>query len=149
MSFGLKHAALLRRVVREYGDRPVELVAAFAAATEAELAPWYQATVAADRARLAQIDALRTGVTPTRPANPAAAALPAAMANDPDVFRAGLEIIACLALPQEVFARPGLAEKVLENTGDGPPPPVGPGPSAAVVAAALTRRQRSARLPPL
>jgi 2-polyprenyl-6-methoxyphenol hydroxylase-like FAD-dependent oxidoreductase len=126
MSFGLKHAALLRRVVREYGDRPVELVAAFAAATEAELAPWYQATVAADRARLAQIDALRTGVTPTRPANPVAAALPAAMANDPDVFRAGLEIIACLALPQEVFARPGLAEKVLENTGDGPPPQWGP-----------------------
>ncbi len=31
-----------------------------------------------------------------------------------DVFRAGLEIAACLALPQDVFARPGLAQRVLE-----------------------------------
>ena len=48
------------------------------------------------------------------------------MSRDPDVFRAGLEILACLALPQEVFARPGLAQTVLENAGDGPPPSFGP-----------------------
>ena len=53
-------------------------------------------------------------------------ALPSAMSRDADVFRAGLEILACLALPQEVFARPGLAQKVLENAGDGPPSPMGP-----------------------
>ena len=52
------------------------------------------------------------------------AALPLAMGRDPDVFRAGLEITGCLALPQEVFARPGMAERVLEAAAAaGPPPP--------------------------
>ena len=37
------------------------------------------------------------------------AALPIAMGLDADVFRAGLEIMGCLTLPQEVFARPGIA----------------------------------------
>jgi hypothetical protein len=40
-----------------------------------------------------------------------------AMSRDADAFRAGMEIAGCLALPQEVFARPGLAERVLEATG--------------------------------
>jgi hypothetical protein len=126
MSLGLAHAVVLRRVVREYADRPVELVAAFAAATELELAPWYRTTVAADNARLAEIEALRTGAAPPRAANPLAGSLAAAMARDPDVFRAGLEIIACLALPQEVFSQPGLAQKVLASAGDGPPQQWGP-----------------------
>jgi flavin-dependent dehydrogenase len=126
MSLGLAHAAVLRRVVRECGERPVELIAAFAAATELELAPWYHATVAADRTRLAEVDALRLGLAPPPAANPLVDALPSAMARDPEVFRAGLEILACLALPQEVFARPGLAQKVLENAGDGPRPAMGP-----------------------
>jgi 2-polyprenyl-6-methoxyphenol hydroxylase-like FAD-dependent oxidoreductase len=126
ISLGLAHAAVLRRVVRESGDRPVELTAAFAAATEVELVPWYRATVAADNLRLAEIDALRAGATPPPPANPIVGALPAAMSRDPDVFRAGLEILGCLALPQEIFARPGFAQKVLENAGDGPRPSMGP-----------------------
>ena len=48
------------------------------------------------------------------------------MARDPDVFRAGLEISSCLALPQEVMARPGMAERVAEAAADGPLPPRGP-----------------------
>ena len=55
------------------------------------------------------------------------AAFPRAMGRDPDVFRAALEITNCLALPQEVFARPGMAERVLaaaaEANGVGPPGP--------------------------
>ena len=34
------------------------------------------------------------------------------MTVDADVFRGAMEIIGCLALPQEVFARPGFAERV-------------------------------------
>jgi hypothetical protein len=34
------------------------------------------------------------------------------MFYDADVFRGVLETVGCLALPQEVFARPGLWEKV-------------------------------------
>jgi 2-polyprenyl-6-methoxyphenol hydroxylase-like FAD-dependent oxidoreductase len=124
MSLGLAHAALLRRALRETGDDPVELIRAFAAATELELTPWYDATVSADRARLAEIDALRLGLTPPAPANSVVAALPAAMSRDPEIFRAGLEMIGCLALPRDVFSRPGLAGKVLEYADGGPPPPV-------------------------
>lgn len=112
MTIGLAHAALLRRLARERLD---ELTERFAADTERELTPWYEATVAGDRARHAQIEAVRIGAEPPAPANPVAAALLPAMSRDPDIFRAGLEIIGCLTLPSEVFARPGLAQRVLDT----------------------------------
>ena len=109
---------MLRGVVAEHDD-PAGLVDAFDEATERELTPWYRATVAFDRGRLAEINAIRSGTELPAPApdDMAArvrAALPLAMTRDADVFRAGLEIASCLALPQEVFARPGLAQRVLE-----------------------------------
>ena len=116
MSLGLAHAALLRRTVREHGDRPVELADAFAAATERELAPYYRATVAADRARLAEIDALRTGAR-TPAAGPT---LRAAFARRDAPRRRRLprraRHLGCLALPQDVFARPGFAERCSRPT---------------------------------
>jgi len=122
ISLGLAHAALLRAVVREHADAPARLADAFDEATERELTPWYRATVAFDRARLAEIDAIRNGGEPPAPASDDVAglirmALPVAMSRDADVFRAGMEISSCLALPQEVFARPGMATRVLEVAG--------------------------------
>ena len=121
ISLGLAQAALLRGAVAEHDD-PARLVDAFDAATERELEPWYRATVAFDRARLKEIDAIRSGAEPPVAApddipGRVRAALPLAMSRDADVFRAGLEIASCLALPQEVFARPGLAQRVLEVAG--------------------------------
>jgi 2-polyprenyl-6-methoxyphenol hydroxylase-like FAD-dependent oxidoreductase len=116
MALGLAHAARLRDVVREQLEDPRGFAEAWREATESELAPWYRATVATDRARLAEIEALRAGRAPEPPRDPAAimrAALPAAMGRDADVFRAGMEIMGCLTLPQEVFSRSGLAERVL------------------------------------
>jgi 2-polyprenyl-6-methoxyphenol hydroxylase-like FAD-dependent oxidoreductase len=122
IALGLVHAALLRGVVGEHADDPARLAGAFDEATERELTPWYRATVAFDRARLAEIDAIRSGAEPSAPApddvaGRVRAALPLAMSRDPDVFRAGLEISSCVALPQDVFARPGLAQRVLEVAG--------------------------------
>jgi len=55
------------------------------------------------------------------------ARLPRAAVADADLFRAYLSIRSCLALPEEVLARPGLAERVLELSRDaGPPPRLGP-----------------------
>jgi 2-polyprenyl-6-methoxyphenol hydroxylase-like FAD-dependent oxidoreductase len=116
IALGLAHTVRLRDVVREHGADPAALADAWRAATESELAPWYRATVAGDRARLAEIDAARNGHAPPPPSEPAdvlRAALFAAMPRDADVFRAGLEIAGCLAHPQEVFARPGFADRVL------------------------------------
>jgi 2-polyprenyl-6-methoxyphenol hydroxylase-like FAD-dependent oxidoreductase len=129
MSLGLAHAAVLRRVVRETGDDPVGLVSAFAAATETELLPWYESTVFLDRARMRQIEALRNGETPRVSEHINARigqALPAAMSRDPDVFRAGLEMIACLSLPRDVFSRPGFAERVFEAAAGATPASFGP-----------------------
>jgi hypothetical protein len=45
------------------------------------------------------------------------------MRADADAFRAGLELIGCLAHEHEVLARPGLAERVLALRADTPAPP--------------------------
>ena len=116
MTLGLMHCALLRDVLREHGGDPAAFAAAWDAATERELRPWYDATVAADRTRMAQLVAARDGgpfMVPADPASRLGAALPLAMGADADAFRAGIEVIGCLSLPAEVFARPGLAEKVM------------------------------------
>jgi hypothetical protein len=45
--------------------------------------------------------------------------------NDAEVFRAFLETIACIALPQEVMARPPVAAKMAEFEGRAPPRDLG------------------------
>jgi 2-polyprenyl-6-methoxyphenol hydroxylase-like FAD-dependent oxidoreductase len=130
MALGLSHAAMLRRVVREHGDDPVAFAGAWDEATERELEPWYRATVATDRARLAEIDANRAGKPPAPPRDDrdrVRLALPPAMARDPEIFRAGSEMINCLTLPRDVLRRPGLAERILDVAGDDLAPPPGPG----------------------
>jgi hypothetical protein len=63
--------------------------------------------------------------------------LTVAMLHDADLFRAFIEITAMLALPQEVLARPGLADRIAavaaEHQGF-----VIPGPSRADVLASLS-----------
>jgi 2-polyprenyl-6-methoxyphenol hydroxylase-like FAD-dependent oxidoreductase len=128
VALGLHHVARLRDAIRSHLDDPRGFAAEWDAVTEAEFTPWYRATIATDRARLAEIDSLRTGVPVPAPADPAAAlraAFPLAMQHDPDLFRAFMEIVGCLALPQDVLTRPGLAERVLELAAnhEAPPPP--------------------------
>jgi hypothetical protein len=52
--------------------------------------------------------------------------LAAAAPYDADLFRAFLEIFTCLALPQEVFQRPAIREKVERSDHQAMPVP-GPG----------------------
>jgi hypothetical protein len=64
---GLVHSARLRDVARTHLEDPRAFTHAWHVATERELTPWYRATLAVDRARLAEIDALRTGRQPPAP----------------------------------------------------------------------------------
>jgi 2-polyprenyl-6-methoxyphenol hydroxylase-like FAD-dependent oxidoreductase len=130
IALGLHHASRLRDTVREHGDDPTAFATAWDDLTETELTPWYRATVAADRARLAEIVAIREGRDVPAPVDPPArlrAALPVAARHDADVYRALMEIVGVLTLPQEVLSRPGLAERVLALADEhGTPPPAGP-----------------------
>ena len=133
IALGLDHAARLRDVARAHLGEPREFAEAWDAVTEAEFTPWYRATVVTDRARLAEMELIRSGedAPPPNP-DPVAAArarfAPAAT-RDADVFRAFLEVVGCLTLPAEVLARAGLVERILEVTGSDLPGP--PGPSRA------------------
>jgi len=111
LTVGLIHAQCLRDVVRsDFGD-PERFARAWDKATEERVAPFYWNQIRADRARLAQMDALRQGTEPPPP-DPVQSAIFTAATYDPDVFRAVLETATCLALPQEVFARPGFMDRV-------------------------------------
>jgi 2-polyprenyl-6-methoxyphenol hydroxylase-like FAD-dependent oxidoreductase len=112
ITVGLIHAQGLRQVVRSPGaGDPEGLVRAFDQVTQERVAPFYWNQIRADRARVAEMDALRRGDEPPPP-DPTSVAIGAAMFQDPDVFRGILEIAMCLALPEEVFSRPGFMDKV-------------------------------------
>lgn len=125
MTVGLLHAQRLRDTVRSDLGDPERFARAWDRVTEADVAPYYWSQITADRARVAQMDALRLGEEPPAP-DPTAAATAAAMIRDPDVFRGMLETGACLALPEEVFARPGFMDKVMAHAGARTWAPPGP-----------------------
>jgi flavin-dependent dehydrogenase len=116
MSLGMVHAQHLRDLVREEIEDPAQFALRWDALTETHLTPWYRDTVNEDRTRLREFEALRRGEALPGNGGPAAAlaaALPAAIPNDPDVFRAFVETRACLATLREVLARPGMVDRIL------------------------------------
>jgi 2-polyprenyl-6-methoxyphenol hydroxylase-like FAD-dependent oxidoreductase len=118
MTVGLVHAQLLRDTVRSALDNPEELVRTFDAATQEKVAPFYFNQIRADQHRFAEMTALRDGLEPPA-GDPNVKVLTAAVPHDADAFRALIEMITCLALPQEVFARPGFVDRlkaVAKNT---------------------------------
>jgi 2-polyprenyl-6-methoxyphenol hydroxylase-like FAD-dependent oxidoreductase len=125
ISLGLLHVRCLRDVTREHLDDPVQFAQAWDAVTEAELTPWYRETVEEDRARFAEIEALRNGIDPDR--NPSFSALRqrallAAMARDPDVFRTYLAARCCLTPLREALSDQAFVERISELARDSSPP---------------------------
>jgi flavin-dependent dehydrogenase len=119
ISVGLLHAQQLRDAVRAHLDDPAALAVAWDEMTEEKITPHYRNQLRADRARIAEMDAIRQGAAPPEPDLMTTRFL-VASAKDAVVFRAMLETVSCLALPDEVMARPGMAERVAE-LGDGQP----------------------------
>jgi 2-polyprenyl-6-methoxyphenol hydroxylase-like FAD-dependent oxidoreductase len=116
-SIGLMHAVALRDLLRVASfDFPMELAQRWHEVTESTVEPYYRATLDFDRHRLAEIDAGIEGKAydPGDPAYEMGAALASAAGKDPELFRSMLSIAAVLASPEEVFATPGVAEKVIE-----------------------------------
>ncbi len=138
MTMGLMHAAGTAGVVRQHLDDPLALVLAHDAMTETRLKPWYLSTVQLDRTRSAQIKASIEGRPAPRPADPLAA-LQVAMMYDADLFRAALEIISLLTSPQELMARSGLVNRIMEAARTHKAVPL-PGPSRGEVLRILAGR---------
>ena len=125
ITVGLLHAQALRDTVRTSIDDPEGFARAWDDVTERDVAPFYWNQITADRARVAEMDALRRGEELPAP-EPSAVAMAAATLRDPEVFRGMLEIGGCLALPDEVFARPGFMDKVNAHAGGRTWKPPGP-----------------------
>jgi 2-polyprenyl-6-methoxyphenol hydroxylase-like FAD-dependent oxidoreductase len=136
-TIGLMHAVRLRELLRSTdGADPSEVALRWQADTATAVEPWYRATVATTRARFAEIESDRTGV----PAAPderwaMAKAVSAGTRHDPTVLRMQLELAGMLALPSDVFSRPGAVDRVLAAGGGAPRYPL-PGPDRPALLAA-------------
>jgi 2-polyprenyl-6-methoxyphenol hydroxylase-like FAD-dependent oxidoreductase len=116
-SIGMLHALTLRNQLRVVGvDDPAAFVEAFHTATTETVEPWYRATLTSDRHRLGEIEASMRGVSydSSDAAYQLEKALDAVGSQDPDCLRANFDIRFVLRTPEEVFARPGLRDKVLQ-----------------------------------
>ena len=88
--------------------------------TETRVTPWYRNTIEIDRTRLARLKAFIEGRPEPQPTDPPARianALLVAMMYDADLFRASTEFRSLLAWPQEVLARPGVVDRIMEVAG--------------------------------
>ena len=121
LSVGLLHAQVLRDVARRHVNDPVAFCLEYDAETERRVGPFYRNQIAADRARIAEMNALEAGLPMPAP-NPVMAKLLLASSEDADVLRGMIEIALCVALPQEVMARPRIAAKLAAMEGYSLPP---------------------------
>ena len=115
-TIGFFHAIALRDAMRSNVlDAPGKFARGFATATADSVEPWYRATLAYDRARLAEVDAEVTG-QPHEP-DPIwdfTRALTSAAGKDGELLRARLRIAGLLESSDDVLAAPGVFERVIE-----------------------------------
>jgi len=115
LTIGMMQALRLRNTLREVRDDPADLVREFDRTTEEEITPWYRAQLARDRARFAEMEALRDGRGP-QPLEAGLArdigSLFLTMIADPDLFRFALEYLGTITPIQQILRRPGVAEKI-------------------------------------
>ena len=142
-SIGLLHACTLRDVLRDVGpDDPEKLVRRFDEVTAAVVEPLYRTTLWFDRNRLAEIAADAADDVGAAPGQTddfrwaASKALFAASLADQDLAREYLSVAMLLSRADEVFAQPGVAERVMRLGAHAPRYPV-PGPNRRELLAAI------------
>ncbi len=116
-TIGLLHALALRDVLRDAADaEPRELALRFDEETLAAVEPWYRVTLEFDRHRLAEMKAAIAGqeYDPGDPTWDMTNAMQFGALSDGTVLRGFLDIASLLAPTEEVMARPGMFERVIE-----------------------------------
>ena len=146
LSLGTIQATVLRDAVADAADDgPDAVCQRYAAMLREQAEPYVRATVSYSRHRAAQLAAEATG-QPYRsddPAWAASSALTAGLREDPALLRAYHEIAGALALPDDLFADPGLRARLGPWFGLSPYPADRPGRSTLLDAIA----RRGADLP--
>jgi 2-polyprenyl-6-methoxyphenol hydroxylase-like FAD-dependent oxidoreductase len=129
-SLGLAQAIALRDAAREFPEDLARLAEAFDRVTEETLTPWYRDQMSRDAQRAAEVRRIIDGRAPAPPADDPASqmqrAVLAAADTDPEVARGFLDVMSCLALPNEVMSRPGLRERAAAYIGVESPEMPGP-----------------------
>lgn len=123
LSIGLIQAQTLRRVIQDGPGDPVLFQLAWDTAVQQQVTPFYQGQAVADRARIAEMTALRDGREPPPP-DPLNRRLQLTAQHDAGAFRTVLELMGCLELPEHVFGRPGFSESLDQLADPGEPLPV-------------------------
>ena len=142
LTVGFKHAWQLREALRETGGDPAAFAERFDERTEQEVTPWYRAQIAVDRARFAEMDALRSGLTPPLTSDPLARGifeLMSVMPFNADLFRTALEYIGTITPAQDILRRPDIPAQIAsvrDALKDVPRPPL-PGPNRVQLLALL------------
>jgi 2-polyprenyl-6-methoxyphenol hydroxylase-like FAD-dependent oxidoreductase len=128
ISLGIVHAAALRCLLREVPfDDPRGLAVRWGELTAERVEPLFADTLAFDRHRLAEVEAVIEG-RPYETDDPGwlmSKALATAATHDPDLLRGVIEIGSLLERGVDVLSRPGLAERAIALADPTPLP--GPG----------------------
>ena len=116
ISLGLMHARSLRDAVAAMDDDPLAFAEAWDLATESKHTPWYRETLDEDRARLAEMEAIREGREPPAPTDATVlrTALITAAMTDADLFRIFLDSRGCLSTIAASLAEPEARARVFE-----------------------------------
>ncbi len=116
ISIGMVHAAALRSMLRDMPlDDPKAVALRWHELTTEHVEPLFADTLAFDRHRLAEVEAVIEG-RPYETDDPGWAqskALAASIMQGPDLLRSFIEVVSLLDTGTAVMARPGLAERAL------------------------------------
>jgi len=118
LTLGMMHVIDMAPAIVKHIDEPRELAGEWERRTGERPARWHASTVDFDRLRAPQVDAFMRGLQdPFDPSDPAVAgprALTSAAHYDPQVLEWFFEVITCQTLPDDLIAREGVLERVLD-----------------------------------
>jgi hypothetical protein len=134
ITLGMLHVVEMTPAIVEHLEDPLQLAAEWARRTGDRPARWHGSTVDFDRLRGPEVDAKRQGLDdPFDPSDPTVAgprAFASAAHYDPQVLQWFFEVVGCYCLPDDVIAREGVFDRVLE-VALSTPPYSPPGPNRA------------------
>jgi len=132
ITLGLMHAVDIAPAIAEHVEDPRRLAVEWARRTAERAARWHASTVDFDRIRAPEVEAHLHGLPDPFDASDPSVAGPRAFASashhDLQVLQWFFEVVGCLTLPDEVMARDGVFERVLD-VALSTPPSSSPGPT--------------------